>query len=214
MREKSKKTVRTRLLALLLVFCMTFQMVAYSPGNVVRAEGEEVNTEKNETAALADSAPLEDKVYLLSMDVTNPVINGELNNDVAWPPFISARLAIGTQSGGYTTDKRNVAFKLDLALDDDYLGAVLEDHQNDSGFPNNPNAADYQQRLAEFFQNNENITPVTLTLDLGDKFDAATFATINGAAKNDLKDSRDDKIGSYTVKKVDGKAKLVVTFEN
>lgn len=213
MREKSKKTVRTRLLALLLVFCMTFQMVAYSPGNVVRAEGEEVNTEKNETAALADSAPLEDKVYLLSMDVTNPVINGELNNGAAWPPFISARLAIGTQSGGYTTDKRNVAFKLDLALDDDYLGAVLETHQSDSEFPNDPNAADYQQKLAEFFQNNGSITPVTLTLDLGDKFDAATFATINGAAENDLKDSRDDKIGSYTVKEVGGKAKLVVTFE-
>lgn len=41
MREKSKKTIKTRLLALLLVFCMTCQMVSYSPGNVVRAEGED-----------------------------------------------------------------------------------------------------------------------------------------------------------------------------
>ena len=41
MREKSKKTIKTRLLALLLVFCMTFQMISYSPGNVVRAEGED-----------------------------------------------------------------------------------------------------------------------------------------------------------------------------
>ena len=41
MREKSKKTIKIRLLTLLLVFCMTCQMISYSPGNVVRAEGED-----------------------------------------------------------------------------------------------------------------------------------------------------------------------------
>ncbi|WP_392887420.1 SpaA isopeptide-forming pilin-related protein [Eubacterium limosum] len=213
MREKSKKTVKTRLLALLLVFCMTFQMVSYSPGNVVRAEGEEEPVAAAEAAALADNTPLENKVYLLSMGAANPVINGELEAETAWPPFLSARLAIGAQSGGYTKESPNVAFKLDLALDDDYLGAVLEKHQSDSGFPNDPMESDYQQQLTDFFQKNETIQPVTLTLDLGDEFDASTFETINGAKENELQNSTGTKIGSYTVKKIDGQAKLVVTFE-
>ena len=63
MREKSKKTVRTRLLALLLVFCMTFQMVAYSPGNVVRAEGEETGVSEaldDEGLSLPENTPEND----------------------------------------------------------------------------------------------------------------------------------------------------------
>lgn len=40
MREKSKKSLRTRLLAFVLVFCMTFQMIGFSPGSVALAEGE------------------------------------------------------------------------------------------------------------------------------------------------------------------------------
>ena len=213
MREKSKKTVRTRLLSLLLVFCMTFQMVSYSPGNVVRAEGEEAGVSEAEAAALADNTPLENKVYLLSMGAANPVINGELEVEAAWPPFLSARLAIGAQSGGYTKESPNVAFKLDLALDDDYLGTVLEKHQYDSGFPNDPTKPDYQQQLTDFFQKNETIQPVILALDLGDEFDASTFETINGAKENELQNSTGTKIGSYTVQKIDGQAKLVVTFE-
>lgn len=123
-------------------------------------------SEVSALAANTDATQLEDKVYLLSMTAGNPAIAGELNTDAAWPPFVSARLGIGAQSSGYTKENPNVAFKLDLALDDDYLGAVLESHQVDSGFPHDPTALDYQEQLADFFKN-DSIQPVTLSLDLG-----------------------------------------------
>lgn len=62
MREKSKKTIKTRLLALLLVFCMTCQMVSYSPGNVVRAEGEDSGV----------SEALDDEGLSLPENITEP----------------------------------------------------------------------------------------------------------------------------------------------
>lgn len=62
MREKSKKTIKTRLLALLLVFCMTCQMISYSPGNVVRAEGEDSGV----------SEALDDEGLSLPENITEP----------------------------------------------------------------------------------------------------------------------------------------------
>ncbi|CAK7062478.1 MAG: hypothetical protein EUB_00593 [Eubacterium sp.] len=62
MREKSKKNIKTRLLALLLVFCMTFQMISYSPGNVVRAEGEDSGV----------SEALDDEGLSLPENITEP----------------------------------------------------------------------------------------------------------------------------------------------
>lgn len=62
MREKSKKTIKKRLLALLLVFCMTCQMVSYSPGNVVRAEGEDSGV----------SEALDDEGLSLPENITEP----------------------------------------------------------------------------------------------------------------------------------------------
>ncbi|WP_195270373.1 SpaA isopeptide-forming pilin-related protein [Eubacterium sp. 1001713B170207_170306_E7] len=56
--------MKTRLLALLLVFCMTFQMVSYSPGNVVRAEGED--------AVVGESEALNDDGLSLPEEI-NPV---------------------------------------------------------------------------------------------------------------------------------------------
>ena len=62
MREKSKKTIKIRLLALLLVFCMTFQMISYSPGNVVRAEREDSGVSEaldDEGLSLPENTPVE-----------------------------------------------------------------------------------------------------------------------------------------------------------
>lgn len=57
MREQSKKSVKTRLLALVLVFCMTLQMTSYSPGNVARAEGEGADTVVSEEALTEEGLP-------------------------------------------------------------------------------------------------------------------------------------------------------------
>lgn len=57
MREQSKKSVKTRLLALVLVFCMTLQMTSYGPGNVVRAEGEGADAGVSEEALTEEGLP-------------------------------------------------------------------------------------------------------------------------------------------------------------
>lgn len=57
MREQSKKSVKTRLLALVLVFCMTLQMTSYSPRNVARAEGEGTDAGVSEEALTEEGLP-------------------------------------------------------------------------------------------------------------------------------------------------------------
>lgn len=107
MREKSKKTIKTRLLALLLVFCMTFQMISYSPGNVVRAEGEV-------TRYSGDIIKECKSTY--KGDGTDP---SEGSNAGA---FSSVNISFSTPAGGYTSaEDADTLFKLKLKPDSAYL---------------------------------------------------------------------------------------------
>lgn len=109
MREKSKKTVRTRLLSLLLVFCMTFQMVSYSPGNVVRAEGEE-------EPVAASEGPSTIKAALFSGGVSANADKTTGSTDAAFKSAIMRFIA-----KDYAKEEP-VSFAFDLRLEDSFLG--------------------------------------------------------------------------------------------
>ena len=109
MREKSKKTIKTRLLALLLVFCMTFQMISYSPGNVVRAEGED------EPVAAANG-PATVKATLISGGVSANADKTTGSTDAAFKSAIMRFIA-----KDYAKEEP-VSFAFDLRLEDSFLG--------------------------------------------------------------------------------------------
>lgn len=107
MREKSKKTIKTRLLALLLVFCMTCQMVSYSPGNVVRAEGE---------ITRYSGDIIKDCKSTYKGDGTDP---SEGSNAGA---FSSVNISFSTPAEGYASaEGADTLFKLKLKPDSAYL---------------------------------------------------------------------------------------------
>lgn len=109
MREKSKKTVRRRLLSLLLVFCMTFQMISYSPGNVVRAEGEE-------EPVAASEGPSTIKAALFSGGVSANADKTTGSTDAAFKSAIMRFIA-----KDYAKEEP-VSFAFDLRLEDSFLG--------------------------------------------------------------------------------------------
>ncbi|WP_133969285.1 MSCRAMM family protein [Eubacterium limosum] len=114
MREKSKKTVRTRLLSLLLVFCMTFQMVSYSPGNVVRAEGEEAATNYYMGNIIKDGE--------FAADASAARAAGTIAAQ-----FSSATLSFETPANGYQeAASAEVAFNLKLKPDMNYTQAMWD----------------------------------------------------------------------------------------
>lgn len=109
MREKSKKTIKTRLLALLLVFCMTCQMISYSPGNVVRAEGED------EPVAAAEG-PSTIKAALFNGGVSANADKTTGSTDAAFKSAIMRFIA-----KDYAKEEP-VSFAFDLRLEDSFLG--------------------------------------------------------------------------------------------
>ena len=107
MREKSKKSLRTRLLAFVLVFCMTFQMIGFSPGSVALAEGESVRYS-------ADIIKDGNSTY--KGEGTDPT---ESSNAGA---FSSVNISFSTPAGGYTAaEGADTLFKLKLKPDSAYL---------------------------------------------------------------------------------------------
>lgn len=110
MREKSKTNIKTRLLALLLVFCMTCQMVSYSPGNVVQAEGEDSGV----VAAANEQATV--KATLISGGVS---ANPDKTAGSTEAAFKSAVMRFTAKD--YVKDEP-VRFVFDLRLEDSFLG--------------------------------------------------------------------------------------------
>lgn len=110
MREKSKTNIKTRLLALLLVFCMTCQMVSYSPGNVVQAEGEDSGV----VAAANEQATV--KATLISGGVS---ANPDKTAGSTEAAFKSAVMRFTAKD--YVKDEP-VSFAFDLRLEDSFLG--------------------------------------------------------------------------------------------
>lgn len=122
MREKSKKSLRTRLLAFVLVFCMTFQMIGFSPGSVALAEGESVRYS-------ADIIKDGNSTY--KGEGTDPT---ESSNAGA---FSSVNISFSTPAGGYTAaEGADTLFKLKLKPDSAYLhqewGKIPTDKQADA----------------------------------------------------------------------------------
>lgn len=122
MREKSKKSLRTRLLAFVLVFCMTFQMIGFSPGSVALAEGESVRYS-------ADIIKDGNSTY--KGEGTDPT---ESSNAGA---FSSVNISFSTPAGGYTSaEGADTLFKLKLKPDSAYLheqwGKIPVDKQTDA----------------------------------------------------------------------------------
>lgn len=122
MREKSKKTVKTRLLALLLVFCMTFQMVSYSPENVVRAEGE---------ISRYSADIIKDGNSTYKGEGIDPAENSNAG------AFSSVNISFSIPAGGYTSaEGADTLFKLKLKPDSAYLheqwGEIPVDKQTDA----------------------------------------------------------------------------------
>lgn len=122
MREKSKKSLRTRLLAFVLVFCMTFQMIGFSPGSVALAEGESMRYS-------ADIIKDGNSTY--KGEGTDPT---ESSNAGA---FSSVNISFSTPAGGYTAaEGADTLFKLKLKPDSAYLhqewGKIPTDKQADA----------------------------------------------------------------------------------
>lgn len=191
MREKSKKTVRTRLLALLLVFCMTFQMVSYSPGNVVRAEGEETDVSEaldNEGLSLPENTPENDPGDAIGEPETE-VIEEETVQPTDWTvqtEGLKLTLAgISCQKGDEEPAAlETVENKWDLsALKPEDAGQLI---------------LTWQYAFAE-----------DAAFNSGDSFSISMPKTADGKALIELKDteapaaltdSQDNEIGSYTIK--------------
>lgn len=191
MREKSKKTVRTRLLALLLVFCMTFQMVAYSPGNVVRAEGEETGVSEaldDEGLSLPENTPENDPGDAI-VEPETEVIEKETVQPTDWTvqtEGLKLTLAgISCQKGDEEpADLETVENRWDLSAlnPEDAEQLILT----------------WQYAFAE-----------DVALNSGDSFSISMPKTAEGKAFIELKDteapaaltdSQDNEIGSYTIK--------------
>ena len=122
MREKSKKSLRTRLLSFVLVFCMTFQMIGFSPGSVALAEGESMRYS-------ADIIKDGNSTY--KGEGTDPT---ESSNAGA---FSSVNISFSTPAGGYTAaEGADTLFKLKLKPDSAYLhqewGKIPTDKQADA----------------------------------------------------------------------------------
>lgn len=191
MREKSKKTVRTRLLALLLVFCMTFQMVAYSPGKVVRAEGEETGVSEaldDEGLSLPENTPENDPGDAI-VEPETEVIEKETVQPTDWTvqtEGLKLTLAgISCQKGDEEpADLETVENRWDLsALNPEDAGQLI---------------LTWQYAFAE-----------DVALNRGDSFSISMPKTAEGKAFIELKDteapaaltdSQDNEIGSYTIK--------------
>lgn len=191
MREKSKKTVRTRLLAILLVFCMTFQMVAYSPGNVVRAEGEETGVSEaldDEGLSLPENTPENDPGDAI-VEPETEVIEKETVQPTDWTvqtEGLKLTLAgISCQKGDEEpADLETVENRWDLsALNPEDAGQLI---------------LTWQYAFAE-----------DVALNRGDSFSISMPKTAEGKAFIELKDteapaaltdSQDNEIGSYTIK--------------
>ncbi|WP_417088772.1 SpaA isopeptide-forming pilin-related protein [Eubacterium maltosivorans] len=191
MREKSKKTIKTRLLALLLVFCMTCQMVSYSPGNVVRAEGEITDTTAWQTISYGDG-------------ILNPVVKAtSIENS---QPFVSA-VRFPDNKTGYTKDNPTVNIGFDFKFDDNYLTAVFNQL---STVPDD--ITEYDAWLEK-----QTITPITFSCDLGVNFKEESLQPLpTNGDKTPITTADGMEIGHYTCLWDSGKQSYILSavFDN
>lgn len=166
MREKSKKTIKKRLLALLLVFCMTFQMISYSPGNVVRAEGE---------ISRYSADIIKDGNSTYKGEGIDPAENSNAG------AFSSVNISFSTPAGGYTSaEGADTLFKLKLKPDSAYLhqewGKIPADKQTDAANllqdameADAANKDDKYKALSQYIDDNGNLPEINFdyTFDTG-----------------------------------------------
>lgn len=191
MREKSKKTIKTRLLALLLVFCMTCQMVSYSPGNVVRAEGEVTDTTAWQTISYGTG-------------ISNPLV--EATPIEGNQPFVS-KVRFPDNKAGYTKENPTVDIGFDFKFDDKYLTTVFK-QLND--IPDD--ITEYDAWLEK-----QAITPITFSCDLGVNFKEGSLQPLpTNGDKTPITTADGMEIGHYTCLWDSGKQSYILSavFDN
>lgn len=192
MREKSKKSLRTRLLAFVLVFCMTFQMIGFSPGSVALAEGEIPDTTAWQTINYGSG-------------ISNPTVEST-KIEGKHQPFVS-KVRFPDNKAGYTKENPTVNIGFDFKFDDNYLTAVFNQ------LPEIPDDITQYDGWLE----TQTITPITFTCDLGKNFEKGSLQPLpSDGDKTPITTIDGMEIGHYTCQWDDAKGSYILqaVFDN